>query len=132
MPKRKRSGKMTGKKRRYFRKSTFTRRRRRRTPLALKQHAFCERATTANALAIDTEGTAVGLFKSFSLNEMKQQAQYAQIFEFYRIDKIVATFRYKGGEAEVAGAQQNVSWNEVNPLLYFKVCLLYTSPSPRD
>ncbi len=60
-----------------------------------------------------------GLFKKFELNTIKQQAQYAQIFEFYRIDKVVVTFRYKGGNAGIASGSG--MWNEVNPLLMFKV-----------
>jgi len=113
---------MTGRKRRFFRKSTFTRRRRRRTPLALKQHNFVERAVLDHALTIDTEAAASGHFYSASLSKMKQQAEYCTLFEFYRIDKVVATFRYKGGESQIAAAGHvNGAWNEVNPLLYFKV-----------
>lgn len=113
---------MTGKKRKPFRKKRYGRSRR-RVPLALKQHSFCERATTDHAIEVDTESAATGLFMSFKFNEMKQMNQYAQLFEFFRIDKIVATFRYKGGNAHVSSVANN--WlqpvNETNPLLYFKV-----------
>lgn len=93
-------------------------RRRRRVPLALKQHAFVERAEVEHQLVINTEANATGHFETFSLSKMKQQSSYADIFEFYRIDKIVATFRYKMNSR--ASASYNVQ-NEVNPLLFFKV-----------
>ena len=112
---------MTGRKRRYFKKRTF--RRRRRQPLALKQHAFVERAITEFDLEINTAASATGMFNTFALSKMKQHTDYASIFEFYRIDKVVATFRYKGGNAAVSNVQAN--WlqpvNESNPVLYFKV-----------
>jgi len=122
MPKRKGSTIRRYARRRNFRSKRIVRvSRRRRRPLALKQHAFVERAVADHQIEIDTEAAASGFYYSAALSKMKQQAQYCQLFEFYRIDKIVATFRYKGGNAEVAGAQTSRAWNEVNPLLYFKV-----------
>ncbi|AJP36451.1 putative capsid protein [Avon-Heathcote Estuary associated circular virus 21] len=122
MPKRGRS--RTRKKRPWQRRSSSGSRRRyplrsRRRPLALKQHAFCERAENEQTIVINTEAAATGLFETFTLSKMRQQASYAQIFEFYRIDKVVATFRYKNvnNATETTGRAQN----EVNPLLYFKV-----------
>lgn len=120
MPKRRRSS-STRRTKRVKRKGKFTRRPRRRKALALKQHAFCERAIVTQQLNIDTEDNAVGLFETFSLSKVRNEAEYAAIFEQYRIDKVVATFRYKGGTATLAGAQSGKAWNEVNPLLYFKV-----------
>lgn len=100
------------------------RRVKRKKPLALQQHAFVERAENQQQLVINTEVNATGVFESFALSKMKQQADYCKLFEFYRIDKIVATFRYKGGNA-ISQSQNAVAqaWgvNEVNPLLYFKV-----------
>lgn len=93
----------------------------RRKPLALRQHSFVERAEAERSLTIDTETGATGVFESFSLSKMKQQSDYANIFEFYRIDKVVVTFRYKGGNAGIASVVNGVNWNESNPLLYFKV-----------
>lgn len=98
----------------------FTPRRRRRKPLALKQHAFVERAENEREIVINTEASATGIYESFTLTKMRQQASYAEIFEFYRIDKVVATFRYKGGTAQIA-VDNDYTTNEVNPLLYFKV-----------
>lgn len=97
------------------------RRRRRRKPLALKRHSFVERAEVEHQLTINTEAAAAGHFQTFSLSKMKQQSEYATIFEFYRIDKVIATFRYKGGTAGVGNVVGGVTWNESNPLLYFKV-----------
>lgn len=119
---------MTRKKRRSWQRRSRSRspgvrlRFRRRKPLALKQHAFVERAINAQTLTVNTEAAASGVFESFMLSKMKQQSDYCNIFEFYRIDKVVATFRYKGGAATQAATSTSVrSWNEVNPLLYFKV-----------
>lgn len=96
-------------------------RRRRKKPLALQKHSFVERAVTEFNLVINTEASAVGHFETFSLSKMKQQSEYANLFEFYRIDKIVATFRYKGGTAGIASVAGGANWNESNPLLYFKI-----------
>lgn len=126
MPKRKGSAIRRYARRRNFRARRIVRvprRRKRRKPLALKQHAFCERAEASHNLAIGEETgsfAAVGHFQTFSLSKMRNAAEYAAIFEQYRIDKVVVTFRYKGGKAGVATNPGN-SWNEVNPLLYFKV-----------
>lgn len=120
MPKRKASAIRRFARRRNLRAKRIIRRRRpiRRRPLALKQHSFVERGTTEHDLQINTEASAGGHFHTFSLNQMKQQASYAALFEFYRIDKIVVTFRYKATSR--ASASYNTQ-NEVNPLLYFKV-----------
>jgi len=123
MPKRKRTSSTRRRgTRRRFRSGTRVRRRNRtrRKPLALKQHAFCERAENEREIRIDTEAAAAGVFESFTLTKMRQQSAYCSLFEFYRIDKVVATFRYKGGTAQIA-VDNDYTTNEVNPLLYFKV-----------
>ena len=122
MPKRGRSRTRRRTSRRRSRTRSYgvrVRARRRRTPLALKQHSFCERAQNEQTLVVNTEASAVGLFETFSLSKMRQQADYCNIFEFYRIDKVVATFRYKN----INNATENTgrAINEINPLLYFKV-----------
>lgn len=96
-----------------------SRRPRRKVPLALKKHSFVERAVLEKDLTINTEAAAVGIFESFSLLKMRQQADYCAIFEQYRIDKIVATFRYKS--TGTPAVDNDYTTNEVNPLLYFKV-----------
>lgn len=93
---------------------------RRRIPLALKPHTFCERALAERTITINTEASSSMMGETFSLSKMRQADEYAAIFEFYRIDKIVATFRYKNSSRQSSTTSYN-SVNEVNPLLYFKV-----------
>ena len=100
--------------------------RRRRKPLALKQHNFVERNTLENEIDVArTEAAAVGLFRTFSLNDIRQVSSYSGIFEYYKIDKIVVTFRYKTGGLAPALNPNSTSLaslaNEVNPMLIFKV-----------
>lgn len=113
----------TGRRRSYHKRYRPIRNFRKRKSLALKQHNFVERTETVHALEVNTEAAATGHFYFASLSKMKQQTEYAALFEFYRIDKVVATFRYKGGNAGVSSVANN--WlqpvNETNPLLYFKV-----------
>lgn len=118
MPKRTRSGSV---KRKTRSRSTQTRRRkfRRKKPLALQRHSFVERKTTDLVMNVDNESSAVGMFKSFNLNEMNNAAQYKELFEYYRIDKVVVTFKYKAySYANAVSALTGV--NEVNPILFFK------------
>ncbi len=93
--------------------------RRRSTPLALKQHTFVERVKVNDQIVINTEANAVGLFKSFKLSDIRQDDSYTDIFEMYKINKIVVTFRYK--QINNATESNGRAQNEVNPLLYFKV-----------
>lgn len=103
----------------------------RKKPLALKEHQFVER-TEPFLIRVAPEASAQGLFRSFTLDECLQVAHYKAIFEYYRIDKVVVTFRYKGastpaytsvpvtsGGAQAAYNQEII--NEINPVLYFKV-----------
>lgn len=101
---------------------------RRRRPLALKLHNFVERNTLESEIQVSqTEADAVGLFRTFCLNDVRQVSSYSDIFEFYKIDKVVVTFRYKTGGLQPArndyqsGEKQHALTNEVNPLLIFKV-----------
>jgi len=91
--------------------------------LALKQHQFCERAI-GDSIQIGNEagaGAAVYFTKVFKFSDIPQCLSYSTIFEQYRLDKIVITFRYKGQAvpAQLSGGPAHV--NELNPLLYFKV-----------
>lgn len=105
--------------RRGRKKKTFTR----KVSLALKQHQFCERAL-GDIITIGNEagaGAAPFWSKAFKFNDLPQCNAYSEIFEQYRIDKVVVTFRYKGiaAPAMLSGGPAHV--NELNPLLYFKV-----------
>lgn len=97
-----------------------------RKPLALKTHNFVER-TAAETITVDDEGSAVGLFRYFQLSQINQVSSYTNIFEYYKINKVVVEFRYKsiGTPAYTSingtGTTNNEIVNEVNPVLYFKV-----------
>lgn len=95
--------------------------------LSLKQHQFCERAL-GDIIGIGNEagqGAAPFWSKSFKFADIPQCDSYSNIFEQYRLDKIVVTFRYKGiavPATQIAGTTtMNMGVNELNPLLYFKV-----------
>ena len=107
------------------RRSAFAKMRRYRRPkkpLALKAHNFVERSGS-DLITIKPDANAVGLFKSFELSHIQQYSAYTTLFELYRIDKVVVTFRYKsiGGQARVIDVSGSLPVNEVNPVLYFKV-----------
>jgi hypothetical protein len=94
-------------------------------PLALKVQNFVERAAP-DTLNVRPEATATGLFKSFQLNDIAQVNNYVQLFDEYKITKVVVTFRYKGiGQnarvVDITGANPITPVNEVNPVLYYKI-----------
>lgn len=96
-----------------------------RKPLALKMHNFVER-TQPFLLDVRPEALAAGYFRDFTWAQCLQVGNYAQIFEYYRINKAVVEFRYKGiGQnarvVDITGANPITPVNEVNPVLYFKV-----------
>lgn len=91
--------------------------RRIRQPLALQTHNFVERSTIEDNLLCDG---SVGLFRHFQINEMAQSGEYINIFEEYKINKVVATFRYKANSTVAVGQSGN-QVNEINPVLYFKI-----------
>lgn len=97
-----------------------------RAPLALKTHNFVERCQPQE-LIVANESSAVGLFRNFSLSQCLQVAHYQALFEYYKINKVVVEFRYKGAETPAyttingTGTTNNEIINEINPVLYFKV-----------
>lgn len=92
----------------------------RKTPLALQAHNFVERSSITTMLDVKlAPATADGLIKEFSLNEIPQHGNYIDLFEEYKIDKVVATFRYKS--TGVVATEPPYLANEINPVLYFKV-----------
>lgn len=101
---------------------TSTRRRRmNKKPLALKTHNFVERSSVTTTLQIGPEATATGMIKEFSLNEIAQNGNYINLFEEYKIDKVVANFRYKSVGQYAYETGSAINMNEINPVLYFKV-----------
>ena len=94
----------------------------RKKPLALKQHNFCERHSSTTALQIGTDAApGSGMFKQFSIDQIRNASQYMSLFEYYRIDKVVVKFRYKGpGLQTYSGSGDVILHNEQNPVLYIK------------
>lgn len=92
-------------------------------PLALKTKTFVERTSEIKFLNIGTPATAVGQLLTFSMNDIAQVGNYIELFDEYRLDKAVVTFRYKGNGnpaiTELPTGYHPV--NEINPVLYFKV-----------
>jgi hypothetical protein len=98
----------------------------RRVPLALKQHQFCERANGDTITIGNEAGTLAAPYytRDFKFKNLKQCDQYSSIFEQYRMDKVIATFRYKGISTpalQSAGGAGTGFVNELNPMIYFKV-----------
>lgn len=88
-------------------------------PLALQPHAFVERGVPE--LVLTPNGS--GLFQTFQLTDVYNRASYADIFEYYTINKVIVTYRYKADgdpRRDVTQANQ-MGVNEANPVLYFKV-----------
>lgn len=108
---------------------TYRRKTKIRRPLALQLHNFVERCQPQE-LTVASESAAVGLFRNFSLSQCLQVGHYAAIFEMYKINKVVVTFRYKGAQTPAyttlpagnsSAGTNNEIINEINPVLYFKV-----------
>lgn len=99
--------------------------RRSRKKLALKTHNFVERTIAEDFIKVVTNPNeditgvnAESLFKSWSFVGVRQSSYYANIFEYYKINKIVVTFRYKG--VGTAASASSIRPNEINPVLYIK------------
>jgi len=91
----------------------------RKQPLALQRHTFVERAVPE--LVLTPNGS--GLFQTFQIQDVYNRNSYLALFEYYTINKVVVTFRYKAeGDPRRDVTQANqMPANEANPLLYFKV-----------
>ena len=101
-----------------------------RKPLALKVHNFVERKRSSlhslNSGTLDANGNFITTNTfSFQLSDIPQVANYAALFEYYRIDKVIVEFKYKtaGIYANTTGGATpaSPSINEINPTLIFKV-----------
>lgn len=100
-------------------------------PLALREHSFVERTAPA-LVTVANEGVASGFYRYYELDQLLQAANYKNIFEFYRIDKVVCEVRYKGAStpayttvpATSSGTQASYAMeinNEICPVVYYKV-----------
>lgn len=124
MPPKYKRGKYNKKSKRNNKKYSWKMKKKSKVPLSLQQHQFVERAA-GEQITIGNEAggvdTAPFYSKVFKFKDLKQCDAYSNIFEQYRLDKIVATFRYKGVSTPAQLASGNAYVNEINPILYFKV-----------
>lgn len=99
----------------------------RRVPIALRQHSFVERIRDVTLHMNSTTINAAGNFANtyvttIQLSDILQAGEYANLFEFYRIDKLVLKVRYKvGGQYANTDVAAGKSMNEINPYIYLKV-----------
>lgn len=95
-----------------------------RKPLALKPHSFCERFEENILLQtpiVNTAGNlATTVTKKFSFDMIPQHASYAELFDEYKINKVVATFRWSPARFVLVNSTAAYSGN-LSPLLIFKV-----------
>lgn len=95
-----------------------------RKPLALKPHNFVERFEENIRLTTPIINAAGNLAttstKKFSFDMIPQHASYAELFDEYKIDKVVATFRWSPSQYVVVNSTAAYSSN-LSPLLFFKV-----------
>ena len=93
-------------------------------PLALQPHNFCERFEENIRLikpTINTSGNlAITSTKKFSFDMIPQHASYAELFDEYKINKVVATFRWSPSQYVAVNSTSAFSSN-LSPLLFFKV-----------
>lgn len=90
-----------------------------RQPLAQKPHTFVERGVVE--LVLTPNGS--GVFQTFQLDDIYNKVSYSKLFEYYTINKVIVTYRYKADgdpRRDVTQANQ-MGVNEANPVLYFKV-----------
>lgn len=91
----------------------------RRVPLALKPHTFVERSVVEG----DLTPNGTGYFRTFQLDDIYNKVSYQKIFEYYTINKVIVTFRYKAAgdpRRDLISATAGTV-NEANPMLWFKV-----------
>lgn len=95
----------------------------RRVPLARQSHSFVERVIEQDNLPIN----GAGFFKTFQLADIYNSVSYQKLFEYYRIDKVIVTLRYKAALNpelalhNVSGSSSTMTVNESNPVIYFKI-----------
>ncbi len=94
-----------------------------KAPLALQKHSFCERVIEEENLPIN----GAGLFKSFAFQDIYNSTSYQKLFEYYTLDKVICTLRYKAALNpelaihNVSGSSSTMTVNESNPVVWFKV-----------
>ena len=100
------------------------RRKRIQKPLALKPHNFVERfeenIRLDNTIVNSSGNLTTTSTKKFSFDMIAQHASYAELFDEYKINKVVATFRWSPSTYVVVNSTASYSSN-MSPLLFFKV-----------
>lgn len=90
-----------------------------RVSIPRQPHTFCERVIEEDNLVVN----GAGFFKTFSLDQIYNSTAYQKLFEYYKIDKVIVTLRYKAAlnphQDNITTATQSV--NETNPVIWFKV-----------
>lgn len=112
-----------------FRKRSLRTRRGFRVPLALAKHNFVERLPDVtlglNATTLDANGNLLSTHtNTFQVSDIPQILSYSKLFEYYKIDKIVVTYRYKCAGvpgAYIANPLNTQIFQEINPTILFKV-----------
>ena len=112
------------KKPRQKRRKKYNRVNRIKRPLALKPHTFCERFEENIILEepiVNTSGNLNNtVVKKFSFDMIPQHASYAELFDEYKINKVVATFRWSPSRYVYVNSSAAYSGN-LSPMLWFKV-----------
>lgn len=101
----------------------------RRKALALTTHNFVERlpdvTLALNNTTLDANGNLSSTHtNTYQISDVPQIANYAALFEYYKIDKMVITYRYKCAGvpgAYIANPLNTQIFQEINPTILFKV-----------
>lgn len=93
-----------------------------RKPLALKMHAFTERVIEETNVPVNGSG----IFQSFQFADIYNSTSYQKLFEYYRINKVIITLRYKADlnvrlDTVTTSQPGTTAPNEANPVVWFKV-----------
>jgi len=92
---------------------------RNRISIPRQSHTFTERVIEEDNLVVN----GAGFFKTFSLDQIYNSTAYQKLFEYYKLNKVIVTLRYKAAmnphQDNVTATTQSV--NETNPVIWFKV-----------
>ena len=91
-------------------------------PIPRLEHVFTERVIEEYNLPVN----GAGLFQTFSLDSIYNSTAYQKLFEYYKINKVIITLRYKAAaqshqDSVVTVSPGTQSVNETNPVVWFKV-----------
>ena len=91
-------------------------------PIPRQEHVFTERVIQEYNLPVN----GAGLFQTFQFADMYNNVSYSKLFEYYKINKVIITLRYKADlnpRLDVVTTSQpgTTAPNEANPIIWFKV-----------